>query len=94
MVVRQLIHDIHQASQSKEFLWAPGHEGVEGNEPAGSVGREATTLGSARLGSFSVGTHMLEGNLHCWYRALVRSQEQTSMGSILDPREDLVICTD
>ena len=45
-------------------------------------------------GEFFVSRTMLQGPIHQWYRAQVRSQEDTAIGTILEPTEETIISTD
>ena len=88
--IQALVEQGHQV----QLWWAPGHHGIIGNERADIVAKAAMEVSRTTPGEFFVSRTMLQGAIHRWYRAQVRSQEDTAIGTILEPTEETIIYTD
>lgn len=51
-----------------QLWWAPGHQGIAGNERAAAAVRAAIEKSQTTTGEFVVKTAMLEGELCHWYQ--------------------------
>ena len=88
--IQALVEQGHQV----QLWWAPGHHGIIGNERADIVAKAAMEVSRTTPGEFFVSRTMLQGAIHRWYRAQVRSQEDTAIGTILEPTKETIIYTD
>ena len=92
--IRELARHIIRTGRPLEFWWAPGHQGIAGNEAADTAARGATLLGSAARQASWVSRGMLNSEVRKWYRARLQAQWDATRASPLDPMEDVLIHTD
>ena len=77
-----------------QLWWAPGHQGIIGNEQADSATRVALDESKMTLGEHYVARTMLEGAAQWWYQGQIRSQECNTREMLLEPTEEVIIHTD
>ena len=77
-----------------QLWWAPGHQGIAGNERADAAAKAAMEASRMSTGEFTAVRSMLEGALRRWYQVQVRVQERSTQGMILEPTDEVIIHTD
>ena len=92
--IQQSIQALTARGHQVRLWWAPGHQGIAGNERADAAAKAAMDASRTTIGDFTVARSMLEGALRRWYQAQVRAQERSTRGMILEPTDEVIIHTD
>ena len=92
--IQQLIQALTARGHQVRLWWAPGHQGIAGNERADAAAKAAMEVSRTTTGEFTAARSMLEGALRRWYQAQVRAQEHSTGGMILEPTDEVIIHTD
>ena len=82
--IQQSIQALMAHGHQVQFWWAPGHQGIPGNERADTAARAAMEESRTSTGEFFVSRAMLEGTIRRWYQAQVRAQERSTIGTVLE----------
>ena len=92
--VYRLAQTLQTAGHHLQFLWAPGHAGIAGNETADTLARAAAASSSLIPEDWAVSRSMVESELRRWFQERAVQQERVLTGMVLDETEDIIIRSD